>query len=82
MLIGLLAPIAGALVNIVTIVVLAFPSPFQSYKTLGLSSYFPGLLIPGFLAPLATYLHILSIKQLLYLKKEQAAGAAPVYALG
>jgi len=86
LLIGLLAPVAGyivqrrqwwnlglvfnflglaALLNIVTIVVLAVPSPFRQYDTLQIASYFPGILIPCLLAPAATYMHILSIRQLL-----------------
>ena len=85
-LIGLLAPVAGylvqrkqawkiglifnfmglaALLNIVTIVILAVPSPFRQYDTVQIASYFPGILIPCLLAPAATYIHILSIRQLL-----------------
>lgn len=66
-----------ALVNIVTIVVFAFPSPFQVYDKLYLASYFPGLLIPALLAPVATYVHILSLKQLLH-RQRAAKGSVPV----
>lgn len=65
-----------ALVNIVTIVVLAFPSPFQQYDKLYLASYFPGLLVPALLAPVATYVHILSLKQLLHRLKTSRKGLA------
>ncbi|HEY0680197.1 MAG TPA: hypothetical protein VGD17_18055 [Chitinophagaceae bacterium] len=60
-----------ALANIITIVVPAFPSPFQKYATLHLASYFPGITIPALLAPAAMYVHILSIKQLMAKRREQ-----------
>lgn len=60
-----------ALLNIASIVVLSFPSPFQQYDTLKLASYFPGIVVPAMLAPVATYAHIISIRQLLWKYREQ-----------
>jgi hypothetical protein len=56
-----------SLVNIFTIVVPSMPSPFRVYDMLYLPVYFPGILII-FLVSSAIYLHILSLRQLLWIK--------------
>jgi hypothetical protein len=53
--------------NITSIAVASFPSPFRIYNTNYLITYFPGILIT-FLAPVACYFHVLSLKQLLHRK--------------
>jgi hypothetical protein len=52
-------------INITSIAVSSFPSPFRIYDTNYLPTYFPGILIT-FLAPVACYFHVLSLKQLMY----------------
>jgi hypothetical protein len=56
-----------SLVNIFTIAVPSMPSPFRVYDMLYLPVYFPGILIM-FLVSSAIYLHILSLRQLLWIK--------------
>lgn len=56
----------ASLVNIIFTAAASFPSPFQLYATNYLPTYFPGVLIPGFVAPFAVYMHVLSLKQLLH----------------
>lgn len=62
-----------SLANILFIAFFSLPSPFQKYDTNVLTSYFPGILIPAFLAPLALYISILSLKQCLYLSTKRVA---------
>ncbi|MEK6481818.1 hypothetical protein WJR50_30020 [Catalinimonas sp. 4WD22] len=62
-----------SLANILFIAFFSLPSPFQKYETNLLTSYFPGILIPAFLAPLAVYISIVSLKQCLYLSAKGAA---------
>lgn len=52
-----------SLANIFSIVLLSVPSPFRIYNTFYLPAYFPGVAIV-FLASLAVYLHVLSMRQL------------------
>ena len=59
-----------SLLNIFSIVAFALPSTIQKYDTLYLPTYFPGVMIV-FVATLAIYLHILSLKQLTVAKKIQ-----------
>lgn len=70
---GLLFNFLGllSLANIFSIVIQAVPSPFRRYDTLFLPTYFPGVLIV-FLASAAILLHILSLKQLMAIKKKAA----------
>ena len=56
----------ASLVNIIFIAASSFPSPFQTLAINYLPTFFPGLLIPAFIAPFALFMHILSLKQLLY----------------
>jgi hypothetical protein len=60
-----------SLVNIIWIAVMSLPSSFQKYETNLLTSYFPGILIPSFLAPVAIYISILSIKQIQFLQNRE-----------
>lgn len=55
-----------SIINIFTMAVLSFPSPFRVYELNVLPTYFPGILM-ALLVLIATLLHILSIKQNLYL---------------
>ena len=66
--IGVLFNVFGlaSMVNIIFIVATSFPSPFQLFETNYLPTFFPGILIPGFIAPFAIYMHLLSLKQLAY----------------
>ncbi len=59
----------GLLFNILTIAVLSMPliGAFEEPNTF--IAYFPYILLPGFVAPFALMLHVLSIKQLLKLRK-------------
>ncbi|MCB9233721.1 MAG: hypothetical protein H6581_18845 [Bacteroidia bacterium] len=55
------------LLNIVTTAVLSFPTPFQVFNDAPgntIMTTFPCILLPGLLVPLAYYLHILSLKQM------------------
>lgn len=61
----------GLLLNIVTIAILSTPSPwriFMNEPANYIVTYFPVAWLPGFLVPLAYYLHFLSIKQLIQIK--------------
>lgn len=62
-----------SLANILFVAFFSLPSPLQRYDTNLLTSYFPGILIPAFLAPLAVYLSIVSLKQCLYLSAKGTA---------
>jgi hypothetical protein len=53
--------------NITSIAISSFPSPFRIYDTNYLPTYFPGILIT-FLAPVACYFHVLSLRQLMFRK--------------
>ena len=55
-----------SLANIIFIAATSFPSSFRIYATNFLPTFFPGILIPAFIAPFAVYMHILSLKQLLH----------------
>ena len=61
----------ASLANIVFTAATSFPSPFQLYATNLLPTYFPGVLVPGFVAPFAVYMHVFSLKQLLHHKRLQ-----------
>ena len=57
----------GLLLNIVTIAVLSMPLPFRFFMnepSNTIVSYFPIVLLPAFLVPLAYTLHFFSLKQL------------------
>lgn len=56
----------ASLVNIIFIAASSFPSPFRMFATNYLPTFFPGILIPAFIAPFALFMHILSLKQLFY----------------
>jgi hypothetical protein len=56
-----------SLVNIFSIAVPSMPSSFRVYDMLYLPTYFPGILIV-FLASAAIFVHILSLRQLLFVK--------------
>jgi hypothetical protein len=58
----------GLLLNIVITAILSTPSPwrvFMSEPANDVVAYFPISWLPGLLVPLAYYLHLLSVKQLL-----------------
>ena len=57
-----------SLTNIFSIAIPSLPSTFRIYDTLYLPTYFPGILIV-FLASSAVYLHVLSLRQLMAMKK-------------
>jgi hypothetical protein len=59
-----------SLLNIFTIAVPSMPSPFRVYAMNYLPTYFPGILIV-FLVTAAICLHILSLKQLLWAKRNR-----------
>lgn len=59
-----------SLINIFSIVIPSLPSSFRVYDTLYLPAYFPGVMIV-FVATLAIYLHLLSLKQLLAIRPIQ-----------
>jgi hypothetical protein len=62
----------GLLLNIVITAILSTPSPwrvFMNEPANDVIAYFPMSWLPGLLVPLAYYLHLLSIKQLLQSKK-------------
>lgn len=61
-----------SLANIIFIAVFSFPTPFRLYDTNLLPTYFPGILIPLFIAPMAIFFHVLSLKQLLNEKAKLA----------
>lgn len=57
----------GLLINIVTIAILSFPTPFRYFMnepTNTIIANFPFVWLPGFLVPLAYGLHFLSLRQL------------------
>jgi hypothetical protein len=57
----------GLLVNIVSIALLSTPSPwrvFMNEPANFIVTYFPIAFLPGFLVPLAYYLHVFSLKQM------------------
>lgn len=56
----------ASLVNIIFMAASSFPSPFRILATNYLPTFFPGFLIPAFIAPFALFMHILSLKQLFY----------------
>ncbi|HHG84981.1 MAG TPA: hypothetical protein ENJ82_09565 [Bacteroidetes bacterium] len=60
------------LINILTIAILSMPliGAFDEPNTF--VAYFPYILLPGFVAPYAMMLHVMSIKQLLKLRKARA----------
>lgn len=58
----------GLLINIVTIAILSFPTPFRYFMNEPANTIvaeFPFVWLPGFLVPLAYGLHFLSIRQLI-----------------
>jgi len=58
----------GLLINIVTIAILSFPTPFRHFMNEPANyivAQFPFVWLPGFLVPLAYSLHFLSIRQLI-----------------
>ena len=61
----------GLLINIVTIAILSFPTPFRHFMNEPANTIvaeFPFVWLPGFLVPLAYGLHFLSLRQLISLK--------------
>lgn len=61
----------GLLINIVTIAILSFPTPFRYFMNEPANTIvanFPFVWLPGFLVPLAYGLHFLSLRQLISLK--------------
>lgn len=66
----------GLLLNIVTIAILSFPSPLQLFMNEPantLITYFPFAFLPLVLVPIAYFMHALSIKQLLLIRKDEKA---------
>ena len=58
----------GLLINIVTIAILSFPTPFRYFMNEPANTIvaeFPFVWLPGFLVPLAYGLHFLSLRQLI-----------------
>ena len=62
-----------ALVNIITIAIRSVPGPMFVFERNYLPTYFPGMLIPAVFVVLALLLHVVSLRQLLLLKKKNAA---------
>ena len=62
-----------ALVNIITIAFRSVPGPMFVFERNYLPTYFPGMLIPAVFVVLALLLHVVSLRQLLILKKKNAA---------
>lgn len=63
----------GLLVNIVVVAVLSMPTPFRVFDNEPANTIvtaFPFILLPGFLVPLAYWLHLLSLRQLAIKKRE------------
>jgi hypothetical protein len=58
-----------SLVNIIFLAVFSFPTPFRLFNENFLPTYFPGILIPLFIAPMAIFMHVLSLIQLLKFKR-------------
>jgi hypothetical protein len=61
------------LINILTVAVLSFPSPFRYFMNEPANTIvarFPIVFLPGILVPMAYYMHAFSIKQLLIKKGE------------
>ncbi|MFY0651308.1 MAG: hypothetical protein JXQ96_04710 [Cyclobacteriaceae bacterium] len=59
------------LMNILTIAILSFPTPFRYFMNEPANTQvtqFPIIFLPGILVPIAYYMHVLSIKQILILK--------------
>lgn len=74
--IGLLWNVAclGLLINIVAIAILSAPGPLQVFTNAPantLITHFPFAFLPLVLVPVAYFMHALSIKQLLLIRKEQ-----------
>lgn len=62
------------LANIVMIAILSLPTPFRVFMNEPANTvvaYFPIIWLPGFLVPLAYYMHFISIKQILFRLKKQ-----------
>lgn len=62
------------LANIVITALLSMPTPFRVFMTEPANTivaYFPVILLPGFLVPLAYYMHFFSIKQILVRLKKK-----------
>jgi len=74
--VGVAWNVAGllSLLNILTVAAGSIPSPFRVYALNHLPTYFPGVVIGVLVAPLAIYLHVLSLKQL---AGRAAAGVGP-----
>jgi hypothetical protein len=51
-----------SLLNIMVMAILSIDLPIRMFSLNSLPHYFPGILIPAFLFPLALYLHIITIK--------------------
>ena len=64
----------ASIVNIITIAIPSFPSPFRIYEVNLLPTYFPGILVPLFLAPVAIIIHVLSLKQLIDRRSRRSLG--------
>lgn len=68
--IGILFNIFGllSLANIIFLAVFSFPTAFRIYSTNTLPTYFPGILVPLYIAPTALFIHVISLMQLLNFK--------------
>jgi hypothetical protein len=77
-LIGTAWNIAGllSLLNILSIAVRSVPGPFFDFAKNYLPLYFPGILIPAVFVVLAILFHVVSLKQLFFLRKQVPAGMA------
>jgi hypothetical protein len=75
----------GLLLNIVIVAILSTPSPWRIFinePANNIVTRFPVSWLPGMLVPLAYYLHVLSIKQLIAPSKSARAAAREQQAVG
>jgi hypothetical protein len=71
-----------ALVNIITIAFRSVPGPMFVFERNYLPTYFPGMLIPAVFVVLALLLHVVSLRQLLVLKKKNSVRSVESEDLG
>jgi hypothetical protein len=63
------------LVNIVATAILSTPYPFRVFMNEPANTivaYFPFVLLPSFLVPIAYFMHFISLRQLLVVKKKKS----------
>jgi hypothetical protein len=67
------------LINIVATAILSTPYPFRVFMNEPANiivAYFPFVLLPSFLVPLAYFIHLISLRQLLVVKKKNTLSIA------